>query len=112
VIAALAILLSGVSLLVVQGARDEPYAVYRRYDALVQVRVGAGLMVLWGCVVAGVAGLMMMRRVSLRWVGLVIWGVVCLFYLRGSVVGYLEDVERFGVLHEDVVTCSCSVALS
>ena len=46
--------LSAASLVVVfQGANDEPYMGYRRFDALVQVGVGTALMVLWAlCSVA------------------------------------------------------------
>jgi hypothetical protein len=100
-VAAVAVLLSGMSVfVVVQGANDEPYAVYRRYDVVVQVGVGTAVAVLWGCFLAGIVGLMVWRKVSWRWAGLVMWGVVCLFYLQTAVVGYLEDLERFVVRSE------------
>ena len=85
-----------VSLFVVfQGASDEPYMVYRRYDAMVQVGVGSALMVLWGCCSISVVVLVRKRKLSPAWLALLLWASICLFYLSYSPLGYLEDIEKF-----------------
>src|SRR3954469_10814644 len=87
--------LSAVSLVVVfQGANDEPYIGYRRYDAIVQVGVGTALMVLWGLCSLAVLVLVGKRKLSRGWLALLLWAAICLFYLSYSPLGYLEDIEK------------------
>ena len=66
---------------VIQGASDEPYTVFRQSDALVQIGVAMVLMLLWfqlaAVIVAGVA----LRRVSQWWLPLLIWILLLEFYL-------------------------------
>ena len=90
------LLLSVASLfVVVQGAHDEPYGTYRRYDALVQVGGGVSLMALWCCWSAAVAVLVAARKLRWGWLVLLLWAAVCVFYLSFSPLGYLEDIEQF-----------------
>jgi peptidoglycan/LPS O-acetylase OafA/YrhL len=94
-VAIVAAALSAVSLfVVVQGANDEPYMAYRRYDAVMQVGVGTALMVLWGCSSVTVLVLVRKRKLSAAWLALLLWAAICLFYLSSSPLGYLEDMER------------------
>jgi hypothetical protein len=87
--------LSAASLLVVlQGATDEPYMGYRRYDAIVQVGIGTGLIVLWCCGVVAVVVLVAARKLPAWWLVLVLWAAICLFYLSYSPLGYLADLEK------------------
>ena len=93
--AVMAALLSIASLLVVlQGAGDEPYGVYRRYDAIVQVGVGTALMVLWCCYCLALLVLVVTRKLPAWWLALLLWVAICLLYLSESPLGYLQDIEK------------------
>ena len=95
-VAATAAALSAASLVVVfQGANDEPYMGYRRYDALVQVGVGTSLMVLWVLCSIAVVVLVVKQKLSRGWLALLLWAAICLFYLSSSPLGYLQDIEKF-----------------
>ena len=82
-------------LVVVQGASDEPYTVFRESDAIVQVGVGMVLMLLWiqlaAAIVAGIAS----RRVSQWWLALLVWVLICEFYLFHSPTGYVHDIAHY-----------------
>jgi hypothetical protein len=96
VLACLTAVLSAASLVVVlQGANDEPYMRYRRYDAIVQVGFGTALLVLWCCLSLAVVALVATRKLSRWWLTLLLWAAVCFFYLSACPVGYLEDIEKF-----------------
>jgi hypothetical protein len=98
VFAVSALLLSFASFIVVaQGAGDEPYTQYRRYDAIVQVGIGTALMVLWCCYAIAVVVLAKARKISSGWLWMLLWAATCLLYLSFSPRGYLEDIERFVV---------------
>ena len=89
------VVLSAASFFVVlQGANDEPYVGYRRYDAIMQVGVGTALMVLWGLCSIAVVVLVARRKLSLAWIALLLWAAICLFYLSYSPLGYLVDIEK------------------
>jgi len=96
IVAASALVLSIASFFVViRGASDEPYTVFRRSDAIVQVGVAMVLMLLWlqlaGALVAGVVR----RRVSAGWLPLLVWVLICEFYLFHSPSGYIHDITRY-----------------
>ena len=96
ILAASALALSIASFLVViQGASDEPYTVFSKSDAVVQIGVAMVLMFLWIqlaiVIVAGVAR----RRVSLWWLPLLLWVLICEFYLFHSPSGYVHDITRY-----------------
>ncbi len=92
----IAVVLSAMSLFVVlQGATDEPYMAYRRYDALVQVGFGTAFILLWCCYALFVGFLLMTRKLSLLWLLLIGWAAVCIFYLSFCPLGYVSDLERF-----------------
>ena len=94
--ALIAAALSIASLFVVmQGANDEPYGAYRRYDAIVQVGVGTALMVLWCSCSLAVLVLVGARKLTAWWLTLLLWAALCLFYLSYSPLGYLQDIEKF-----------------
>ncbi len=80
---------------VVQGASDEPYTVFRASDAVVQIGFGMVLMLLWfqlaGAIVVSVAR----RRVSQWWLTLLVWVLICEFYLFHSPIGYVQDIARY-----------------
>ena len=91
-----AAVLSVASLVVVmQGAHDEPYTGYRRYDAVVQIGVAAALMALWCCWFLAVSVLVAAGKMRRYWLPLLLWAAICLFYLSESPLGYLGDIERF-----------------
>jgi hypothetical protein len=93
--ALVAAVLSVASLFVVlQGANDEPYMGYRRYDAIMQVGVGTTLIVLWGLCAIAVVVLVGKRKLSPAWIAFLVWAVICLFYLSYSPLGYFEDIEK------------------
>jgi hypothetical protein len=96
ILAASALVLSVLSFVVVyQGASDEPYTSFRKSDAVVQVGVAMVLMLLWvqlaACIVVGV----IRRRVSLWWLPLLLWVLICEFYLFDSPSGYVQDIARY-----------------
>jgi hypothetical protein len=94
--ALVAAVLSAASFVVVlQGATDEPYMGYRRYDAVVQVGVGTALMVLWCCCALAVVVLVATRKLPVWWLALLLWAAICLFYLSFAPLGYLGDIEKF-----------------
>ena len=91
-----AVALSAASLVIVlQGATDEPYMAYRRYDAIVQVGFGTAFIVLWCCYALLVGFLVAARKLSLVWLFLIGWSAICVFYLSFSPLGYVSDLERF-----------------
>lgn len=96
ILAASALVLSVASFFVVmQGASDEPYTVFRMSDAVVQIGVAMVLMLLWVqlavVIVAGVA----CRRVSQWWLPLLLWVVIWQFYLFQCPSGYVQDITRY-----------------
>jgi hypothetical protein len=93
---AIATALSIASVVVVfQGANDEPYLDYRRYDAVVQLGIGTTLMVLWSCFAVAVLLLAATRKISRWWLALLPWTAICLIYLSEAPFGYLQDIENF-----------------
>ena len=80
---------------VVQGASDEPYTVFRKSDAVVQVGVAMMLMLLWAQVAAGIVAGVVRRRVSRWWLPLLLWVLTCEFYLFQSPSGYVQDITRY-----------------
>lgn len=91
-----AIVLSVASFVVVmQGASDEPYVVFRRSDALVQVGVAMVLMLLWVQLAGGMIYGIIRRRISLLWLPLLLWVLICEFYLYHSPSGYVQDITRY-----------------
>jgi hypothetical protein len=87
---------------VTENAELEPYAAFRHYDAFTQVRVGTTAMFLWGAMAVAIIIWGATRPTvisSLPWVGLLLWIIVCQFYLYESVSGYLDDISHF-VLHQ------------
>jgi len=82
---------------VIKGAGDEPYMVFHLSDAIVQVGVGALLMLVW-C--AGIAVLVILVRrstIAKPWLAMILWAAVCLLYLGQGITGYLADIERLAV---------------
>ena len=80
---------------VIKGASDEPYTVFRQSDALVQIGVAMILMLLWlqlaAVIVAGVA----LRRVLQWWLFLLLWILTIEFYLFESPTGYVQDIIQY-----------------
>ena len=96
VLVALAIVLSvGSFLVVMQGANDEPYLGFHRSDAIVQVGVAMLLMLLWVQWAAGMIWCVVRRRISAWWLPLLIWVLICEFYLSDSPSGYVQDISRY-----------------
>lgn len=95
ILASVILVLSMASFFVVfQGAIDEPYGVFRKYDAIVQIGVAMVLMLLWSevaiAIIAGVIG----RYISVWWLSLLFWVGICEFYLAYSPIGYVNDIVR------------------
>ena len=96
IVAASAFLLSVASFFVVmQGATDEPYTAFRQSDALVQIGIAMVLMLLWiqlaAAIVVGVAR----RRLSSWWLSLLLWVLICQFYLFHSPIDYIWDISQY-----------------
>lgn len=81
-------------IVVFKGANDEPYMVYRRLDAIVQVGIGSALIVSWVCLSLIVAILVATGKLSKRWLAVLILAAVCLFYTSFSPRGYLNDLQK------------------
>jgi hypothetical protein len=96
ILATSALALSAASFFVViQGASDEPYTVFRKSDAVVQVGIAMILMLLWVQLAVGIVAGVARRRVSLWWLPLLIWILICEFYLFHSPSGYVHDITRY-----------------
>ncbi len=91
------IVLSAASLYVVgKGAEDEPepYVIVRRSDALLQIGAAMVLMFVWVQLAAAVVLAITKQRISAGWLSVLLWALICEFYLFHSPVGYIEDVAR------------------
>ena len=94
-LALFAVILSLASfVLVMQGATDEPYVVFRAADALSQVGLGSALIAFWTLFVGGVCYGVCTRRLSIFWLFSLLWVAIVLFYLRFCPFGYIEDITR------------------
>lgn len=82
---------------VMKGAGDEPYLMFRHSDAFVQVGLGIALIVLWVQFAAWLVYAAITRRVARAWLVLTVWIVIALFYLWQSPIGYVEDITSFVV---------------
>jgi hypothetical protein len=96
ILTASALVLSVASFFVViKGASDEPYTAFRQSDVLVQVGVAMMLMLLWVQLAIGVVVGVVRRGVSLWWMPLLGWVLICEFYLFQSPSGYVQDIARY-----------------
>ena len=96
ILAVSALVLSVASFFVViQAASDEPYTVFRKSDAVVQVGIAMVLMLLWIQLAASIVAGVVRRRVSLWWLPLLLWVLICEFYLFQSPSGYVQDITRY-----------------
>jgi hypothetical protein len=89
--------LSAASLVVVVlGAGQEPYfGIIRKADALVQVGFGSVLIALWAVWCVATAWLVRARLLHPMLLGVILWALVCAFYLGFGVNAYLDDIIRF-----------------
>lgn len=100
IIVTLTVVLSFASTIVVfKGANDEPYVNFQASDALVQVGVAMVLMVLLGQLAAGLIYGLVLRRISGWCWLLVIWAMICEFYLYHCPSGYVGDITQFWGQH-------------
>jgi hypothetical protein len=96
ILAASAFVLSIVSFfIVIQGASDEPYMVFRWSDAIVQVGLAMLLMLPWFQLIAGIIWGIAYWCVSAWWLHLLPWVLICEFYLFYCLSGYLQDISRY-----------------
>ena len=96
ILGASTLVLSAASFFVVmQGATDEPYIVFRKTDALVQIGVAMMLMLLWIQLAVAIVAGFTQRRVSPWWLPLLLWILLCEFYLFQSPSGYVQDIAQF-----------------
>ena len=79
---------------VIKGASDEPYTAFRQSDVLVQVGVAMMLMLLWVQLAIGIVAGVVRCRVSPWWMPLLVWVLICEFYLIQSPSGYVQDIAR------------------
>lgn len=82
-------------LVVVDGAADEPYLVFRAWDAIVQIGFAMILMLLWFQLAAGMIAGVVRRQVSAWWLLLLAWVPVCESYLFDNTNGYIQDIMRY-----------------
>lgn len=88
--------LSIVSLLVVVDAgAAEPYMVFRGWDAIIQIGFAMILMLLWFELAVGIIAGVVRRQVSVWWLLLLVWVLICEFYLFESPSGYIQDIMRY-----------------
>jgi hypothetical protein len=80
---------------VLKGAGDEPYFVYRHSDAFTQIVIGTSLFTMWGCFAVFLAVSIFAKHLSKKWIAGIVWAVVCMFYLSCCPAGYLHDLEQF-----------------
>jgi hypothetical protein len=96
ILAASAFVLSLASFFIVmQGVSDEPYIVFRKSDAIVQIGVAMILMLLWLQLLVGTVWGVARHRISAWWLLLLPWmlfGELVLFYCSKS---YMQDIARF-----------------
>ena len=96
ILAASAIVLSiGSFLVVMRGATDEPYVTFHRSDAIVQVGVAMLLMLLWIQLAAGMILGVVRQRISVWWLPLLVWVLICEFYLSYCPSGYVQDITKY-----------------
>ncbi len=81
-------------ILVMQGATDEPYVVFRPADALSQVGLGFTLITIWVVLVAAVCYGVFTRRLARWWLLLFPWAAMAVYYLYLCPFGYVEDIVR------------------
>ena len=94
---AVGLLLTATSAVVVlRGASDEPYSIFRASDALIQIGAAMVLMVLWLQFGAFLIWAAVTRRIGQLWLVLLLWVVVCEFVLFDSPSGYVQDITKFG----------------
>ena len=95
-ISALVVVLTVVSFaLVMTGATDEPYMEYQHGDLLGQVVVATAVLTLWGCFAVAIPALVLGRFVSAKWLFVLVWVAMCVFYLSECPLGYISDLEQF-----------------
>ena len=93
--ASLLVLSIGSLLVVFDGAAAEPYVVFRGWDAIIQVGFAMILMLLWFQLAAGMIAGVVRRQVSAWWLLLLVWVLICEFYLFQSPSGYIHDITRY-----------------
>jgi hypothetical protein len=76
-------------------ANDEPYLSYRRSDVISQVAVASSLITCWILYLLAIATFIITRQISLWWLILMLWGVLCVFALSDGTSAYLDDLERW-----------------
>lgn len=84
--------------IVIQGAIDEPYGIFRGYDAIVQIGVAMMLMLLWFEVAVAMVVGVISRRISVWWLSLLFWAGTCEFYLAFCPIGYVHDIVQNAVV--------------
>jgi hypothetical protein len=95
-----AAVLSLISLVLVwKGANDEPYETFRSSDAFEQVVLGTALITLWFCYSLAVIALVAAGQMSRRWLAMLLWSAICVFYLLSCPFGYLYDLEHIILKH-------------
>ena len=80
--------------LVLKGASDEPYGAYRAADAFQQVVLGTACIVFWLCFSIALVALVASRQMSRKWLFMLVWASICIFYLKDCPLGYLWDLEH------------------
>ena len=79
------------------GRGDEPYVSFAASDALVQVGVASVLMLLWLQLALLLVVRIRRRTLSRAWISLVVWALLCEFYLFHCPFGYVDDITRFAI---------------
>jgi hypothetical protein len=99
---------------VMENAWIEPYVVFRKYDAVMQVGAGTTLIFLWLVLAITIIVWASRRRILvslLAWLPVLLWILICEFYLFHAVSGYLEDISHH-VLHQKTDAANGSTAPS
>ena len=71
---------------------------YDHDDLVGQVIVATAVLTLWGCFALTIPALVLGKLVSPKWLLVLLWVAVCVFYLSICPVGYISDLEQF-ILH-------------
>ncbi len=95
VLTVLLLVLTAASFYVVgKGGQDEPYVAVRSADALVQVGVAMVLMFVWLQFAVAIGVGVARQWISVWWLSLLLWILVCELYLYHSPKGYIEDITH------------------
>ncbi|MES1180422.1 MAG: hypothetical protein ABUL66_01020 [Verrucomicrobiota bacterium] len=80
---------------VISNAGDEPYAVFRHSDAMVQIGGAYVLLVLWLEYALWIIVEIIRQKISMWWWVVLIWVATVSLYVSHCPFAYVEDITKF-----------------